>query len=459
MRSRAIPRSPVGLPFILLTTLLVVLWVAGGASRADALGQIFVRATAWGLLIVGLIFGARASFGHVRPLVIILAAAVLLVTVQLVPLPPAVWQLMPGRAPLSAAATISDQAQVWRPWSIVPGATLNALFSLIVPIAALIFVAGISDDEHRWLLALVLGLISASTLLGLLQISGATFRNPLINDTLGEVSGTFANRNHFALLMAFGCMVAPVWAFHEGRRPQWRAPVALGLVLLFALTILATGSRAGIVTGVLAIGLALLMTYKGIRKALNRYPRWVLPAAVAGIVGIIAAFALISIMSDKAASISRALAEDPRQDIRSQNLPTVIAMIIEYFPFGSGFGGFDPVFRMHEKFSQLNLKYFNHAHNDFLEIVLDSGFLGLLAMLGALAWWARASIRAWRTGSTRTHSLARLGSAMLLLIFVASLFDYPARTPMIMAMAVIAGTWLSNVGRTGPALPEDAQHL
>jgi hypothetical protein len=31
------------------------------------------------------------------------------------------------------------------------------------------------------------------------------------------VSGTFANRNHFALFMAIGCVLAPAWAVQSSR--------------------------------------------------------------------------------------------------------------------------------------------------------------------------------------------------------------------------------------------------
>src|SRR3546814_12530985 len=88
--------------------------------------------------------------------------------------------------------------------------------------------------------------------------------------------------------------------------------------------------------------------------------------------------------------------------------------------------------------------YFNHAHNDFLEIVLDGGLPALLLMLVAIGWYGMASMRAWR-GSGRHSVLPKLGSAILFLVFVASAFDYPARTPMIMAMIVIAGLWLCPI--------------
>jgi O-antigen ligase len=456
-----IPRLRPSLPFILLAGFLGVLWLAGGASRADALGQVVVRSAAWVALIVAILFGDRPSFRGARPVLSILAAALLLTLLQLVPLPPDIWQALPGRDFFAEAAAASGQPQPWRPWSLVPGATINAASSLIVPVVVLVLAMELKQTERSWLPGLILGLIAASTLLGLLQFSGAVFNNPLINDTAGQVSGVFANRNHFALFTAFGCMLAPVWAFLDGRQPQWRGPVALGLVLLFALTILASGSRAGLLLGVLALGLGLLLVRQGIRKVLSRYPRWVFPALIAGIVGVIAIFVLLSVAADRAVSIDRMLAMDTGQDLRRRALPTVLRMIDTYFPMGSGLGGFDPIFRIHEPFELLSPLYFNHAHNDFLEIALDAGLAGLLLLLAALLWWAWASVHAWRSGPSVRNALPKLGSAMLLLVIVASIIDYPARTPMMMAMIVLAGVWLSDrvEARGGSALPKSSQPL
>jgi O-antigen ligase len=118
-------------------------------------------------------------------------------------------------------------------------------------------------------------------------------------------------------------------------------------------------------------------------------------------------------------------------------------MVQLYFPFGSGAGAFDPVYRIHERNELLSFSYLNHAHNDLLEVVLDAGLLGLLLLLAAIAWWLWKSLRAWRSASA-DNLLPRLGSIILFLTLVASIPDYPARTPMIMAVVVIAAVWLNG---------------
>jgi O-antigen ligase len=424
--------------FALLLLLLGVLWVAGGASHSDVMGQAVTRGAAWALLVLAILLGVGPIIVGVGTVYWLLLATVLLVLLQLVPLPPGIWTTLPGREVLLGA---SPGEALWRPLSIVPSATINAASSLIVPVVTFYLVSSLRDEEKECLPKILLGFIFLSMLVGLLQFSGFLINNPFISDTEGIVSGTFANRNHLALFLAMGCLFTPVWAFAGTQGAGWRAPVALALMTLFALTILATGSRAGILTGLMALMLGLALCWHDVRRALRGAPRWLFPALIAAIVGVVALFVLVAIAADRAESVRRAFGMDAGQDMRARGLPTVLSMIAAYFPAGAGFGGFDPIFRLHEPYSLLKPTYFNHAHNDFLEVVLDGGLPALLLLLVAIGHYGIASLRAWKI-SGRQHVLPKLGSAILLLIFVASAFDYPARTPMIMAMVVIAALWL-----------------
>lgn len=437
------PRLTVDPAFVLLILFLTLCWFAGGASRGDVAGQILMRGGAYGVLVAASLWMPRPAWHTVRPPAAFLLIALVLVILQLIPLPPAVWQSLPSRAGLADAATASGQPQPWRPWSIVPGATMNAAASLVVPAAVLVLIAGMRERTQAMLPAVVLALIAAGAGIGLLQAIGAGFGNPLINDTPGEVSGLFANRNHFALFLAMGCLIAPVWAFDGTHAARWRAPVALAFVLLFVLTILASGSRAGMMIGGVATVIGLLLARREVARTLRRAPRWVVPTLLVSIVGLIGGLVLVALLADRAESINRILSVDASADMRGRALPVMLEMVRTYFPLGTGIGGFDTMFRIYEPFDLLKPTYFNHAHNDFLEIVLDAGLPGLLIVAAALLWWGWASVRGWRTWRATGFTLPMLGSAMILLILIASIFDYPARTPMIMAMLVIATTWLN----------------
>lgn len=458
MRTRGVSnpffRPTLAAPLLLL--LLCVLWFAGGASRGDVLGQTVVRATTWALLVLGLFFGTRPSFSDVRPVMLLLIATIVLPLLQLIPLPPQIWQALPNRDFFAEAAAASGQDQPWRPLSIVPGATLNALSAMIVPVVVLILVVGLTDSERTWLPSVMLGVVSGSMLIGLLQFSGAGFSSPMVNDQVGGVSGTFANRNHFAVFLAFGCVLAPVWARINGRISIWRGGIAIGLIILFFLAILASGSRMGIVVGILGIVLGSVSIHGELRQSPRRATNWVSPTLVAAIIGMFAILIIVSIASDRAESINRAMAVNFDDDLRSRSFTTVLAMIGTYLPFGTGFGTFDPLFRMVEPSEFLQVSYFNNAHNDFLEVALNGGIPGIVLVVVALCWWAFASRRVWRAATSDAVTLGKIGSAMLLLVFVASVSDYPARTPLIMAWITIAAIWLSwgaRASRSRLALP------
>ena len=436
---------------VLLAALLVVLWLAGGASREDVIGQIVSRAASWFVIVIALLSARRPRIENARGVTLVLAAAILLCVAQLVPLPPGMWRMLPGRRAFTDQ--LVSPPDLWRPLSLVPGATVNALFSLVVPLAVLILATSMREEQKRWIPALILTVISLALLVGLLQFTGAQLVNPLVNATAGEVDGLFANRNHFALFLAIGLLIAPMWGIGGNAVSRVRAPIALGIVLLLVLTILASGSRAGIILGVIALVLGLAMSRRGMKSSLQRCPKWTLPALGIGIVALITVLVLASVAAGRAVSIDRIAQGGIEADIRSRALPTVIAIIRAYFPAGTGLGSFDPIFRIHEPFALLKPTYFNHAHDDFLEVILTAGLPGLMLLVTAISWWIWRSIGAWRADAM----MPQLGSATLLLILLASIVDYPARTPLIMAIITLAAIWLSeaepSLGKAALRLP------
>lgn len=439
------------LSLALIGALIALLWLAGGASRGDVMGQVVIRAGSWAIFIATMLFGSRPDFATVRVPLLLCGVAVLLPALQLIPLPPNWWLELPGRRIL----LVPGEPVPWRPLTMTPGATRNALSSMVVPLTMLVLLAQAGEHVHRWVLAILLSMITAAVFVGLLQFSGSWFNNPLLNDTPGKVSSIFANRNHFALLVAMGCLIAPVWAFIERDGLHWRGPLSAGLVLLFVLTILATGSRSGMLLGVASLSLSVFLIGRPVRRRLKAAPKWVLPTSILVTAVAVGGLAVLTFAADRADAIDRLIALDPGDDMRSRALPTVISMITTYMPFGSGFGGFDTIFRIHEPFALLKFTYFNEAHNDYLGVALDGGVPGIALLLAACLWWIVSTVRCWRLKPDDTVSLGRLGSSMIFLVLVASVTDYPARTPTIMAILVIAAVWLARAdpGKTNAALP------
>lgn len=445
-QSAAAPDRASTLSFWLLIAFLAILWIAGGASRADVLGQSVVRFSAWTIIVVAILALPRVDWRAVKEPTIILGAAALLVALQLVPLPPAIWTELPGRAIFMEAAVLTGTEQPWRPLSISPSGTSNALVSLIVPATILLLAANLTREQH-WRIAIsVLGLVGASAVLGVLQFSGANFDNPLINTVPGAVAGNFANRNHFALFLAIGCVLTLTWAFRD-ETPPWKATAAFGLIVIFTLMILATGSRSGVIVGVAGIILTFLAFRRRAMQQLRAIPRKIaVPLLIAGFTSVIGAIWL-SVGLDRAVSVNRATMLDGEADLRLQIWPIVLDMIQRYLPAGTGFGTFDPVFRIGEPDGMLNPQYINLAHNDWLQILLEGGLVGLVLSAATIIWFVLRSLQTWtskhRAGGERL--IAKAGSIIAVLVLAASISDYPSRTPMIMAVLTLGVIWLVNV--------------
>ena len=101
----------------------------------------------------------------------------------------------------------------------------------------------------------------------------------------------------------------------------------------------------------------------------------------------------------------------------------------------------------------MNPLYLNRAHNEPLEILLDGGLFGLVLMVLAVIWFVKKSLIAWRGVFKQTsqgarggeqYFLARAGSSIIFLTAIASLVDYPARTPIVMALVILAAIWLAS---------------
>src|SRR5690606_23785305 len=172
---------------------------------------------------------------------------------------------------------------------------------------------------------------------------------------------------------------------------------AFALQLLFALIILASGSRTGIVVGLIGGILGIFSVRRRIWSDLRQLPKRIALGVTATSVTLIVAAVGLSITLGRAVSLDRMFALDAGEDLRRRALSTVWEMTQLYFPFGSGVGTFDPVYRIHEPDELLSFAYLNHAHNDLLEIVLDAGLLGLLLLLTAVAWWFWKSFNTWRS--------------------------------------------------------------
>jgi O-antigen ligase len=424
-----------GLYYVLLAAaFLAVLGAFGGASRADELQQTIVRFAAIGVIAAALWPLDMAVFRDARGPLIGIALIYLLIIAQLMPMPPGLWVRMPGHDIYAPIAREAD-AFGWRPWTLSPDLTLNALGALL-PATAIGLLALTLDFRGRLLLAQgVVGVACISALLGLLQLAGGgTFLHLFRTSSEDSAVGLFANRNHQAALMACSLPILAALAsirIREGARPGRLLGLAIAIAALLLMALAATGSRMGLLLGF--IGLAAAMIVYGVTAGPGGPRRW-----LAGLALVAAAAVPVSVLVVRSGSIAR-LASDPVDQTRMAALGPMLKAARAFLPFGAGFGTFDPVYRHFEPDSLLSTIYLNQAHNEPVQLAIEGGLPALLLLLLFLGWWMSATIRALRprdSASRRALAIAMVATSLILML--SSLVDYPLRTPLLSGLFAIA---------------------
>jgi O-antigen ligase len=467
-RGRAVPAGPM---FWFAAAMLALSVVLGGGTRSGFLSDALLQLIAIPPLLIavsGLARLARSdskAFRQIRPGLIFAAAIVLVPLIQLIPLPPAIWSFLPGHAPLAEALAAGGMSPGWMPISVMPNATMLSALSLLPPLAVFCCAVLLDVHERRLLSLLFVALAVLSAFLGLLQISqGAS--SPLRFFTItnaSEAVGFFANRNHLAALLYAALPFAAVFALDAGSRArpgQSRALFDAGLILPLTLSLLGVvilivaeamaRSRAGMaltMACLVAIG-ALAFVDRG--RTLERTPARLIVAALVVAMLVVLQFGLYRILQTFAA--------DPLDDSRFQFLRNTAAAAAAYMPFGAGMGTFVPVYQMFERPVDVLPQYINHAHDDWAELWLESGIVGI-ALLGAfLFWFAMRAVKLWRavaSGYDFDRALARAGTLAIALVLAHSLLDYPLRTAAMTAVVALAAALL--FGPVKPARREAAR--
>lgn len=446
------------LPFWAIIAFLTLAFFTGGAARSDVQSLIVLRPAAIVFCGIGLL---TLNWGHVRAHRLLFAMTVaifVLVLFHLVPLPPSVWSALPGRGFVSQVDKAASLGQVWRPLSMIPGATWNAFYSLFVPAGVLILGAQLTREQRFQLLPILIGLGLLSGFWGLLQSIGDP-RGPLYLYRItnnGSAVGLFSNRNHQAALLAMLFPMLAVYASAGVRteeQAKLRGGIGLAAGVVLVPLLLVTGSRAGLVLGLMGLVMAALLYRKPQiavpkkRKVRKFDPRYALAAFSVIFLGA------VTVIMSRAEALQRLLTAGPSEDLRFQAWVPIAQAAWKYFPAGSGIGAFVEVYQIDEPYELLTPQYFNHAHNDWLEIYMTAGLPGILLILLALIVFGRAVLSAFlgMAKAQRDGRFAQLGGGLICILLLGSIGDYPLRTPVLSALFVVAWLWLLSGARAAAA--------
>ena len=421
---------------------LIVAAILGGGGRSHALAELAINATA--LLVLAWLLAwplPQRSRGAAAPL-LLLAAGAALIALQLIPLPAALWRALPGR---ELASTIADQigaGQRAHPLTLDPPATARALAVLLPGAAMLLLVVHMDLGERLGLVRVMIGCAVFSLLLGLIQfLTDGAVGTLYPEGHVGYATGLFANRNHQASFLLVAIALVSVFAI----RRSLSTVLAVVLIMALAAGVVATTSRAGL----LLLPFALLpMLFTHVRG------RWLVPALVLLGIGL-AVYGLVE---------SNAVVRVVIHRLRDGNMGRLLfwedswKALVQYWPVGSGFGTFVKVFQTVEPLDHVGVNYVNHAHNEYIEALLEGGLPAGLLIVAGLGWWLWTGFRIFRS-KRRDAPLARAAWTGLGLLLLHSLVDYPARMLAIEAAgAMLAGFMTVPAGAAGTSVRKPLPH-
>lgn len=434
--------------FWALAALVIAAFLLGGSARDDVLGLALLRPLAAICLGIGLFALTRETVRHYRWPLIGMGAVLLLTLIHLIPLPPSMWMALPGRELAVEAGRAGGIDQPWRPIALVPWRGWNALFALMIPAAAMLLAIRCDAQQQRRIMILVLIMVLLAIAIGAVQVAGGYSRFLYLYQisSLDVPTGLYANRNHFATVLCCALPLLVLAAAPEGDSSRsgsfklWLAGVvgAVGLLLL-----LLSGSRSGLLLAVLAIASVPLIYRKGGRHEVSLRRRRLLTLGVVALaLMLMIAFA---IYFARAEAINRLIATDETQELRFNAWGPILDLVRTYLPVGSGVGSFVDVFYAGEPRELLKPSYLNHAHNDWLEWLLETGVPGLLIALAAVIGWAARATRLVRMsrGAGDGVGLGIAGAVIILLLGLASIVDYPVRVPSVACLLAIAAVWMT----------------
>ncbi len=314
--------------------------------------------------------------------------------------------------------------------------------------------AGVSTSEMITGLVTVLSLEAVYGLVQVfLPLKDLPFFGPRTD--MDSATGTLVSRNNFAGLMGIGLMLAAVrsfgrfaWPARSGGddgRSRWMRRLEGGsgwaaAAALFVVALVLSKSRGGALAAVGGLMMVPLF-YRG-------------RASLAGAAALAAVGACAVYVANPAGLLARFGVIDPFElsaESRWRIFATTAEAAMRQPVLGFGWGSHP---RAYHPFQPASLAgQIHHAHNEYVNVLFEAGFVGLALLLGGMAYWF---FRAWRAqkplpGPDRMPVTASIGAAAVMALH--SVVDFDLRiTAVGICWAALLGLGAAasrdGVGRT-----------
>ncbi|WP_339760446.1 O-antigen ligase family protein [uncultured Hoeflea sp.] len=432
--------------YLLGAVIFCCMTLGGGTMRGQPADSLLLIAIITAATCTMVRLWSRPGFRPGQLLFVLLLCAGI---AQIIPVPASLVQAFRPQIFVPGSSGLGGMDQ-WSTISLSASRTISALATALCAIYLFLAMHKIGRDAAVSLIPFYLAGLLVNCLVVFLNYScggGCNIVSLLGHDA---ASGLFENQNHLSALF---CASIPLVAYVISSYRRRYCSILLMLFLLIAL--LAIGSEAGILLGLAVLVLALVPALWRTRTGTILAVGLTLTVAVYGY----GAFVRIG-AEEGGATLER-------RDFVFTSLRAISAN----WRLGTGYGTFDLIYPHYEMLEDVYSAYVNHAHNDFLEIVLEGGVIGALLVL---LYLAVLLCHLLKQGDKPLQQLSFLSICVLL---AHSTVDYPLRTMAILVPFAffnalffsrdnaLAPSWndhqerAGNADRTGPAAFSAAVNL
>ena len=369
-----------------------------------------------------------------RSLLLCIAAFLGFSLFQIVPLPPFLLKVL-SPVKYSALETVSRPG--FQSISVYPYATLHALLKLIVYLT--LFLMAVSLAERKEGLRMVVrGLVFFGFILSVFALLQKAAWNGRIYwfrevPTNSNPFGPFVNRNHFAgfinMLIPFGIAMS-IQARENAKRFLYIfLSVVMGVALFFSL------SRGGIISFLVSFTFfSVTIIHRRMRS---------LPILISGTFALLLLSYLLYLGLEPV--IERFSQTDISLGRRTDIWISLLAAVRDHWLAGTGLGTFSYVSPLYHPVDAGG--FYDHAHNDYLEFLMDVGVTGVAIAAAFALIVLREVMRSgwWRS---RRFYLTLAGLSSLVSIAVHSISDFNLHiTSNAITLSVIIGFLYGNARR------------
>lgn len=389
--------------FVIMVLILAWAPIPIGSNRAWSLALLeiglLILLGAFALRYAYRQFDAPDSLRHSRLPLVLLSVWLLYPLLQLIPLPANLVEVLGGRSHSPYMELLAGSKTGVAFLSLDRSATFSGFLWQCSLVALLICVLSLATTSIRVRVLLIVMFMVGffEAVYGLLIYFGGDglgFWNP--GHTSGSVSGTYVNQNHFAGLMELTIPLGLglLLCYQEEQRSQsgssnaFRSLISLvsghsGIIVFCVVVMMAalilTTSRGGV--GALAVGISAAVLLGAVKRRSGA------KELKLGVVAVI--LVIIALFWIGPGKFSEKIQSTGLTSQRGELREISYRMIGESPLFGTGVGTYRWVFPGY-KDQRFGGNFYEHAHNDFLEILGEQGLVGFtLLMSGMLVIFLR----------------------------------------------------------------------